>query len=564
MVSGESGGPKPPSTGVLSMAMLLSGMSVATLVVSSRCFSSGGSWYCSIATCIRAMLALGGFRRRGPGRAVSFHEEDDDSSSNIDVTSHDVEDLVGEDARPELLGAGEVRKRQRRAEAKHVSEKDADLREAHLPGRQRVYVQTHGCQHNQSDGEYMMGQLQEYGYTLVDSIADCDVCVVNSCTVKTPSEARGLSIIAEAKSAGKQVVLAGCVPSGDRSLADKMKDVSMLHVSQLDRIVDVVEETVKGHTVTLLDRRKDLPSLALPRLRKDRLAETITINAGCLGSCTYCKTKLARGQVISYPIEEIVARARLAADEGVRYIELASEDMGAYGTDIGTNIAELLLKLSDALPPGVMLRTGMTNPPYMLHHIDGIIEALRRPNVFEFMHIPVQSGSDPVLHSMRREYTVGQFSHLVDRLQAAMPEIYILTDIICGFPAESEEDWQATMDLVKKYRFPAIYSSRFFARTGTPAMKMKQLNPKIIKARYQELVEFQQLLSEKNSQLAGREERVWFLSTETTRGQTVGRTKGYVKVVVERNDALLGRSAIVKIERTSVKHAEGHVIGGVL
>merc|ERR1712217_619107 len=162
------------------------------------------------------------------------------------------------------------------------------------------------------------------------------------------------------------------------------------------------------------------------------------------------------------------ARALVAASEGVCHIELASEDMGAYGVDIGANIATLLLRLSDALPPGVMLRTGMTNPPYILQHIDGVIEALQRPNVYAFMHIPVQSGSDAVLRAMLREYTVAQFSYLVDRLKAAIPGIFILTDIICGFPSESEADWAATMALVKKYRSPGIYSSRFFARRGTP------------------------------------------------------------------------------------------------
>merc|ERR1712087_356292 len=107
-----------------------------------------------------------------------------------------------------------------------------------------------------------------------------------------------------------------------------------------------------------------------------------------------------------------VARAKSVASEGVRHIELASEDMGAYGVDIGTNIVELLLRLSDELPPGVMLRTGMTNPPFIMQHIDGIIEALRRPNVHAFMHIPVQSGSDSVLQGMRREYTIAEFCHL--------------------------------------------------------------------------------------------------------------------------------------------------------
>merc|ERR1711976_333127 len=131
---------------------------------------------------------------------------------------------------------------------------------------------------------------------------------------------------------------------------------------------------------------------------------------------------------------------------------------------------------------------------------------------------------------MFREYTVADFSYLVDRLTEAIPDIYILTDIICGFPSESEEDWAKTIELVKKYRFPGIYSSRFFARTGTPAAKMRQMSPHIIKARYQELVEFTQTLDDKNSSLDGCETRVWFTSTEAVRHQTVGRTKNYAKV----------------------------------
>merc|ERR1712151_1180973 len=123
-------------------------------------------------------------------------------------------------------------------------------------------------------------------------------------------------------------------------------------------------------------------------------------------------------------------------------IELASEDMGAYGIDLGTNIVELLLKLFDNLPDGVMVRTGMTNPPYIMQHVDGIIEALLRPNVHAFMHIPVQSGSDGVLQAMRREYTCDDFMFVADKLRAGVPDLFLMTDIICGFPTESEADWE--------------------------------------------------------------------------------------------------------------------------
>jgi len=280
------------------------------------------------------------------------------------------------------------------------------------------------------------------------------------------------------------------------------------------------------------------------------------------GSCTYCKTKLSRGKVVSYPIDEIVERAKQAAAEGVCQIDLASEDMGAYGVDIGTNIVELLHRLSDSLPPGVMLRTGMTNPPYILQHIDGIIEVLKRPNVHAFMHIPVQSGSDKVLQAMRREYTVGEFSYLADRLQAAIPDIFLLTDVICGFPAESPEDWQETMALARKYRFQGIHISQFYARSNTPAARMKPLKSHIGKDRYRELTDFTWTY-DRNAGLQGREERVWFTGVDEAHGQLVGRTKAFAKVVVPRDDALLGRSAMVRIGTTSRLHAEAAVVGGL-
>jgi len=407
----------------------------------------------------------------------------------------------------------------------------------------------------------MMGQLQAYGYRLVDSMEECDACVVNSCTVKTPSESRGLSVVSKAREAGKAVVLAGCVPSADRKLASRFDGVSMMHATQLDRIVEVVEESLKGNTVTLLKKRQGLPSLTLPKIRRDKLSEIITINAGCLGRCTYCKTKFARGTVVSYPIDEIVERARQAVSEGVCYIELASEDMGAYGADIGTNIAELLLRLSDTLPEDVMLRTGMTNPPHILQHIDGVLEALKRPNVFAFMHIPVQSGSDAVLHAMKRDYTVAEFSGLVDRLRSAVPDVFLLTDVICGFPTETDEDWAATMALLRKYKFQGIYGSKFFSRPGTAASLTQQLPPRVVKERYRELAEFAAPNS-RNEGLMGQEVRAWFSGTEEERGQTIGRTKSFTKVLVPRDDSLLGASAIVRVQRTAVQHVEGAVVDG--
>lgn len=519
-----------------------------------------------------ARAALG----RGPGRGdpkplVNRSDEMGEraAGANGDEAVPDLEDFGAEEARPDRLGIGEVlrwlRKPGRPRPTNGCSSDGhcaGGANEALLPGKQRVHVRTFGCPHNASDGEYMMGQLRDYGYTLVDSLEECDACVINSCTVKHPSEIRAMNLVTSAQQAGKQVVLAGCVPSSDRKLAESLEGISMLDVTQLDRIVEVVEEAIKGHTVKLLQKKKDLPSLALPKVRRDRFAEIITINAGCLGSCTFCKTKLARGKVISYPIDEIIARAKTAVSEGVCQIELASEDMGAYGVDIGTNIVELLRRLSDALPSGVMLRTGMTNPPYIMQHIDGIVEVLQRPNVHAFMHIPVQSGSDQVLQAMRREYTAAEFCHLVDELKAAIPEIFLLSDIICGFPAESDEDWEATMALCRKYRFQGLHISQFYARPGTAAARLKPLKSNVIKDRWRECTDLMSSYN-RNEGLEGREERVWFSGTEEARGQSTGRTKAFAKVLVPRDDSLLGRSALVRLGKSCKLHVEGKVISGV-
>jgi len=164
---------------------------------------------------------------------------------------------------------------------------------------------------------------------------------------------------------------------------------------------------------------------------------------------------------------------------------------------------------------------------------------------------------------MRREYTCGDFTYLVDRLQAAVPGLFLLTDIICGFPSESQEDWEETLALLRKYRFQGLHLSQFYARPGTPAAKMKPLKSHVGKDRYREVAEFMTSYN-RNEGLQGREERAWFSGTDEEHGQTIGRTKAFAKVVVPRDDALLGRSATVRIGTTSRLHVEAVVVGDVL
>jgi len=263
------------------------------------------------------------------------------------------------------------------------------------------------------------------------------------------------------------------VPQGDRNLKG-LEDVSVIGVTQIDRVVEVMEEALKGNNVKLL-AKKELPVLDLPKIRKNKFIEIIPLSTGCLGSCTYCKTRHARGKLGSYDPNAIVERARLAIAEGVVEIWLTSEDTGAYGRDIDTSLPKLLRSLIEILPKGTMLRVGMTNPPYILEHLQAMADILNHPRVYSFLHVPVQSGSNAVLDKMNREYTIEEFEEVCDFLKERVEKVTLATDIICGFPTENEEDHKETVKIVEKYKFPALNISQFYPRPGTVAAKWKRV-----------------------------------------------------------------------------------------
>jgi len=270
---------------------------------------------------------------------------------------------------------------------------DKDVEAKNVPGTQKIWVRTYGCSHNVSDSETMAGLLDAYGYDLVSDQSKADLWLVNSCTVKDPSEAVFSNLVKKGKSQGKKIVIAGCVPQGDSEI---FPDTSVVGVHSLGRVVEVVEETLKGNTIRLLQTKKRLPSLALPKIRRNPLVEIVPLSTGCLGSCTYCKTKHARGVLGSYTPSEILKRVEKSIHDGVTEIWLSSEDTGAYGRDIGETLPKLLHAITKVLDknaekhPNVMLRVGMTNPPFILDHLDEIAKILNHPRVFSWLHVPVR------------------------------------------------------------------------------------------------------------------------------------------------------------------------------
>ncbi|XP_064624672.1 threonylcarbamoyladenosine tRNA methylthiotransferase-like [Lineus longissimus] len=476
--------------------------------------------------------------------------------SVCDKDIDDIEDIIGSND----LGPNDrlVKKNIVPRVRKKKSSPEVPLGDSIIPGTQSVYVKTWGCAHNNSDGEYMAGQLAAYGYNITDDGAQADLWLLNSCTVKNPAEHHFMNEVQKAKDMGKEVVVAGCVPQGQPK-ADYLQGLSVIGVQQIDRVVEVVEEALKGHTVRLFGSKKKEGKktggapLSLPKIRKNPLIEIIAINTGCLNQCTYCKTKHARGELGSYPPEEIVARAKQSFEEGVVEIWLTSEDTGAYGRDIGVTLPDLLWQLVETIPEGARLRLGMTNPPYILEHLEEMAKILNHPRVYSFLHVPVQSGSDSVLMDMKREYCSDDFRQVADFLKERVPGITIATDLICGFPTETDEDFEDSLKLVREYQFPSLFINQFFARPGTPAAKMVRVaTTQQVKGRTKAATDAFMAYMPYDHKLGERQQ---VLVTEVSHDKQyyVGHNKYYDQVLIPKDENLMGTMVEVDIVETG-KH----------
>ena len=470
----------------------------------------------------------------------------------------DIEDMHGDedDARGSRMLEPQVRVSA--AAAGDASQLEEARREG-VPGCARVWVKTFGCAHNTSDGEFMAGQLQAYGYELVDEGADADLWLINTCTVKSPSQSAMDSLLTAGRAAGKALLVAGCVPQGDRN-ASALEGLSLLGVTQIDRVVEAARETLAGNTVRLL-ARKALPSLDLPKVRRNAHVEIVPLSTGCLGSCSYCKTVHARGALGSYAPEALRRRIAAAVAEGVTEVWLSSEDTGAYGRDLGTDLSALLATLLPLLPPDgrTMLRLGMTNPPFILNQLDAVAAALNHPCVYSCIHLPVQSGSDAVLERMRREYTVAEFCRVVDTLRERVPGLALHTDIICGHPGETNEDFDQTLDLVRRYQPPVVNISQFYARPGTPSARMARVPSHVVKARSRAMTALQESYSPHEA-LVGTLQRVWFTERAADGVKLAGRTKSGVQLLCAPHAGLMGASAMMRVTAASRWSVSGELV----
>ncbi|VDO32368.1 unnamed protein product [Brugia timori] len=338
--------------------------------------------------------------------------------------------------------------------------------------------------------------------------------------------------------------------------------ISIVGVKQIECVTQAVEETLKGNCVRFLSRRKQNSNLLLPKIRKNKFVEILAISSGCLNHCTYCKTKSARGNLVSYPLDSLLERARNAFADGCKELWLTSEDLGAWGRDIDMVLPDLLNALVEIIPEGCMLRLGMTNPPYILDFLEEISEILNHPRVYSFLHIPVQSASDAVLSDMKREYTCTDFCRVVDYMIQNVPNIYIATDFICAYPTETESDFEESMALVRKYRFPSLFINQFYPRIGTPAANLKKIDTIEARRRTAEMSSLFRSYSRYNKERIGEKHRVLVCELATDQQHYVGHNKHYEHFLIPSKKCLLGKWVQVRITDVSKFYMKAVLIGG--
>ncbi len=352
-----------------------------------------------------------------------------------------------------------------------------------------VFIDNYGCTANYDNGSIIAGMLFEAGYEVVSDLVDADVVIVNSCAVKNVTVNKIFYQIKKVREfhPEKKLIVTGCMSISEKDKLDKFlgKGVALVSTQNITEIPSTVEKILNNEQVVLISKRREI-KLGLPKINNDNKIASVQIAEGCLSACTFCSTKIAKGQLISYPKEKILEEVKKYVDFGYKRINLTSTDNACYGFDLGYNLADLLKDIVE-IQGDFIVRVGMGNPEHTRKYLNDLVEIFKNPKIMKFVHLPVQSGSNKILKEMKRKYTIEEFKEIIGKFRDNIPGISVSTDLIVGYPTETEEDFKETLELVRNLKFEVMNISKFASRPKTLASKLKQLPNQEIKKRSIEL-----------------------------------------------------------------------------
>lgn len=419
----------------------------------------------------------------------------------------------------------------------------------------KIFVEAYGCSASFADSEMISGLIVNGGHTLVKDSSESDLNIVVTCSVKDSTANKMMHRINSLKS--KPLVVAGCLPKAEQSTVEKITQrASLLGPNSLGKTLQVIDSTLRGIKQIALED-SDLSKVGLPKVRLNPVIGIIEIASGCMSECTFCQTKLSKGDLKSYRLGDIVRQVETEISEGCKEIWLTSTDNGCYGLDINTDLPTLINAVSE-IPEDFMIRVGMMNPMYMPRIKDELIKSFDSDKVYKFLHIPVQSGSNKVLNDMKRGHTVNTVKEVVKKAKEQFENFTISTDVIVGFPSETNEDFEKTFELINEIRPDIVNLSKYSARPGTEAAEWEQIEASEVKRRSRIIFnQINKISLENNQKWIGWRGKVLF-DEETNEG-IKGRNYAYKSVFV-KDKIKIGQTHTVEITDATTHSVLGKIV----
>ena len=429
----------------------------------------------------------------------------------------------------------------------------------------KLFIKTYGCQMNVYDSERMAEALGCKGYISTDTPEDADMILLNTCHIREKAAEKVYSDLGRMKpfkdaNPNVKIGVAGCVAQAEgQEIMRRAPMVDLVVGPQSYHRLPAMDDAIQSGAKALdTDFPDDDKFLALKARSKAKRGPTafLTVQEGCDKFCAFCVVPYTRGAEVSRPADRVIREAQELVAAGVREITLLGQNVNAYhGHKDG--LAGLIWALNDV--------DGLERVRFTTSHPNDMDEALiaahaECPKLMPYLHLPVQSGSDRILKAMNRKHTAAGYIKLIERIRAARPDILLSGDFIVGFPGETEEDFEATLDLIRAVQYGQAYSFKYSTRPGTPAAEKPQLPEDVMNARLQRL---QALLTEQQRAIqhamVGREVRVLFEKEGRTAGQMIGKSEYLHAVFVDAPRSVLGQVRAVRITQSSTNS-----LGGVL
>ncbi len=456
-----------------------------------------------------------------------------------------------------------------------------------------IYIETYGCTANQNNSEILAGILSRAGFIITNNPELSEIIIINSCVVKSKTESKIKRRIQDIQKEhkNKQIIVTGCMPQTDfKKLKNLAPNILFLGTHNFKDILNLIRDysenkLTKEKQIYYISQNPEI-KLNLSKKPQNPLISIHQISEGCLGECTYCKTRLAKGKLFSYTEEEILKSIESDFQSGAKEVWITSQDNAAYGLDwansretpskkpLGVldkdNAAYGIDKGKQQLPQllneilnlkhNFKLRLGMADPNNIIPIQDELIEIYKNKKMFKFIHLPIQSASNKILKDMNRFYTIDQAENIITKFKTAFPEGVIATDIIVGYPTETEEDHKKNLEFIKKYKPDVLNISKFSSHKSTPAGKLKILPNSILKKRATELMQIHRETAKQNKQKFLNKTLKVFINKKMTDNLYQARDENYNIIYLKADKTLLGKEVEVKITSIGVHNLVGELV----